>query len=717
MSDRSRSEFTTDVRERDSSSSLEPHSRLGVSPPLTKGGPGGLAGKVGPAAQPNARHLVEPGSQTSEARLSSGAGSDPRSPPFVRGGDGRVFAWLAACGLLLLAGPAAAEQTEAPQPLSRPTAIAVSDDGGQVAVVCEATLRLVWIDGLAGKLIEDAPLPDVPLSVLLESPDTALVLGRSGRLLRIRRGSAEPLAQAQVAGHPVDCGRGAAGRTWVLDGGGDLIAVDPDLRPAVTVRLAAPVGAASQVASRPLALACSADGSRAAVTDAARDEVVLLDLLEARVLARVSLDGHLPRGVAFLDSEHLVLVHQTRPAAVPNVSVDWGLVLGNRLTIVDFTRPAEPRQAAIFLDNRVAGAANPWDVAVGPDAVYVAAAGTDTVLRIDRARLLALLDLPQSERDELSRRLDNPLRIGRLRVSRGPRALALSPAGDRLWLSAYFGGRVQGVALTAWPRGGDAASSGSSVAARLDNVADATGVAAAAIGEIPAFTFGPGPEAANAAQRGAAAFHDGRLSLNGWVSCASCHPGGGSDGLSHHTLSSDLGEARRTPALGGLAETAPYLWSGADADLTERCRNAFRKNLKLEPADEVVADVAAYLRELPAVPESAGEPQAAETIERGRSLFTGKARCADCHAPRSYASAKLASVVASERGEAVDPQAEKFNVPTLRGIGRGGPYLHDGRAATLEEIHQGHNADRLHGLFHLLSNAERADLLSFLKTL
>jgi cytochrome c peroxidase len=54
-----------------------------------------------------------------------------------------------------------------------------------------------------------------------------------------------------------------------------------------------------------------------------------------------------------------------------------------------------------------------------------------------------------------------------------------------------------------------------------------------------------------------------------------------------------------------------------------------------------------------------------------------------------------------------------FNPPSLRGVGQGGPFFHDNRAATLEEV----VGKIRHQLKKDLTPQEEADLLRFLRSL
>src|SRR5262249_43580213 len=124
-----------------------------------------------------------------------------------------------------------------------------------------------------------------------------------------------------------------------------------------------------------------------------------------------------------------------------------------------------------------------------------------------------------------------------------------------------------------------------------------------------------------------------------------------------------------------------------------------------------VSDLVAYLELLPAprpLPQKEADKPA---IARRKVVFEGKGQCSTCHRRAALDDDKTHDV--GTRGE-TDTQ-DRFDTPTLRGVARTPPYLHDGRAATLEEVFTMHNHRRLHGAAHLLSGAELADLIAYLK--
>ena len=67
-------------------------------------------------------------------------------------------------------------------------------------------------------------------------------------------------------------------------------------------------------------------------------------------------------------------------------------------------------------------------------------------------------------------------------------------------------------------------------------------------------------------------------------------------------------------------------------------------------------------------------------------------------------------------GDGLDPDG-KYDTPTLREVWRTAPYLHDGRAATLEEVLTKFNTGDRHGHTSDLAADELRDLLEFVKSL
>ncbi|HMF20141.1 MAG TPA: c-type cytochrome [Gemmataceae bacterium] len=220
---------------------------------------------------------------------------------------------------------------------------------------------------------------------------------------------------------------------------------------------------------------------------------------------------------------------------------------------------------------------------------------------------------------------------------------------------------------------------------------------------------GPRPDEA---RRGEILFHSAKHTVQQQFSCASCHPGGGSDGLAWDTSDKGTGEHLNSRDLHGVRDTRPFGWKGESETLANRVKNTMRHVHKHKISDKDANAVAAFLQTLdpcrPLPHKKSDEP----AIARGKELFFGKAGCTRCHRGPAYTSPSPKAVIADFQGKMTE-----FDVPSLRGVGRSAPYLHDGRAAKLEDIFKQHNPHRRHGKAHELSDAELIDLVAFLKSL
>ena len=211
---------------------------------------------------------------------------------------------------------------------------------------------------------------------------------------------------------------------------------------------------------------------------------------------------------------------------------------------------------------------------------------------------------------------------------------------------------------------------------------------------------------------------DPRMNTVG-ISCATCHVDGREDG---HTWNFTEGP-RQTPMLAGrkLSQTAPYHWGGEFPDFTAFVSHTIGKRMGGSgPGPEGERQLLAYLDTL-ATPDNPFRGAApTEAQARGEAVFI-KAGCNGCHAGAALTNERMADVgTFVQSGNVLDDVSRLsrgLNTPSLLGVGRSAPYLHDGSVATLKErILRGKQADQ-HGATSGLTFAEVDDLVDYLQAL
>ena len=272
----------------------------------------------------------------------------------------------------------------------------------------------------------------------------------------------------------------------------------------------------------------------------------------------------------------------------------------------------------------------------------------------------------------------------------GARGIVVSSDGRHAWLDLSFDQAVTRVTL-------DERFTASSVTRRL---------------AVPSHRYTP------RAQLGRRLFFDAtntHLTPSGVVSCATCHPGGGDDGVSWflHTPQVSRRFVRTPPAWALREELGPFHRNGEFEQAERLITHTIRQ---LMGGDALVIDadaIAQWLREL--APPPARPPydhEDAQQMIAGEAVFQ-RAGCGGCHAGPWMTDGRRHDVVLPSR----DPDARIEGgvvTPTLRGVGARGPWLHDGRALTLESLFAEHNPGDLHGVTSGLNAEELESLVHWL---
>jgi len=230
---------------------------------------------------------------------------------------------------------------------------------------------------------------------------------------------------------------------------------------------------------------------------------------------------------------------------------------------------------------------------------------------------------------------------------------------------------------------------------------------------------------------------DKRLSKDRWMSCAVCHPNGEEDGRQW-----DLGEGRLdTRSLRGCLQAGPLHFDAhldEIQDTYEFTRTVMagqwfvsaermhpllgEPNAGLNPdIDALAAYVASLAPRRPPVPL----PGTAALRDQGKAIyFSEEVGCADCHPPPRYTDSGKRQpdgrYLLHDVGTRLDSEPEtlrRLDTPSLLGLHRSDPYLHDGRAKTLEEVFNKFNPGDRHGRTSHLSREEIRALCEFLRYL
>jgi cytochrome c peroxidase len=396
------------------------------------------------------------------------------------------------------------------------------------------------------------------------------------------------------------------------------------------------------------------------VTDSFGGRLAVVDIGRQTVESVRSFPGHNVRGLARHGND-VLLAHQVlqSQAHATRDDVHWGNLLTNVVRAIPLATVLDPK-ADLLKGSRLyqlgdvgAGAADPAGLAVRPDGGWLVSLGGVNEIALGSGK-------------EANGK--------RVRVGQRPTALVLAPDGRRTYVANTFADSISVVDL----------QSGKSTEISLGDKATAT-----------------------ALERGEQLFFDARLSHDRWMSCHSCHTDGHTNGLLADTLGDGTyGTPKRVLSLRGGKDTAPYAWNGSMPDLKSQIRKSIATTMHgRKPTDEEIADLEAYLRSLPPPPPLPSSD--ARAVQRGQALFD-KQGCAICHVPPTYTSTKTYDV-----GLADEAGVRTFNPPSLRGVGQGGPYFHDGRATTLEDV-VGRFKHQVKGE---LTRGEVADLAAFLRSI
>jgi YVTN family beta-propeller protein len=588
-----------------------------------------------------------------------------------------------------------------------PAGLAISPDGSKVFIALDDRDEIAVIDARSHQELQRVKVAGTPYGLGLdpEGKNLFVTCKNLDRLLVLDTTNFKEIGA-------VDTGMGPVAMGYCRTPEGGRLVVANSMSDDISIISVSPLSELGRVSAgrEPFAVAASADGTRAFVANrlvgmssvetVPESELTVVDSTRGRVAERQRLNsGHLSEGVCIIPTRDWALTPLVKVRnLVPITQVANGWVMASALALSDL-KTGEILQLPLDEAN---------DYFSDPSAIvadrqghraFVASGGSDVVSVVDLDRLANWLERATTaqKRDAIyDMALSPEYVVARIHTGRNPRQLALSVDDTQLFVAE----RLQDSILVVDTR----------TLKPVDRIALGDG----------------GLE--DPIRRGERVFTSSAYTFQHQFSCRSCHPDGHVDGLSYDFDGDGIGDnLLDNRSLQGVAGTGPFKWNGKNASLEIQCGPRFARVLmRTEPfPPKELHDLTTFIRSLPP-PRVArsSDGKLSPSQERGRSTFfathtpDGKAipvsnRCVTCHAPPLY-TVRLPFNVGTKSPY---DTTEAFDTPHLLGVADTAPYLHDGRARTLEEIWTLYSTNDSHGVTSYMNKIQLNDLVEFLKTL
>jgi YVTN family beta-propeller protein len=589
-----------------------------------------------------------------------------------------------------------------------PFNLAVSGDGSRLYVVAQDAGELLIVDAVNKNVLNKIRVDRYPHSVVVDSADKMAYVSNEWA----DNVSVVDLSKALVV-DTLKTGNGPAGLSLSADG--KFLYVVNSYSSSISV-LDLSTGEEIKrfpAGNNPTGIELSPDGktfyvpSRRALIapygDTLKTELTIIDASRQRVTDRRAIESaHMMENVAFTPSGDLAIMTMLRPKNyVPSIQVEQGFIMTYGIVIVE--QKENGRMVQLLIDEPNSYYSDPFDIVITPDGkrAFMSSSGVNCISVIDIDSIRAILKesspemlLSYSDNLGISRRFIS----GRINTGADPKGLAISPDGKLLYVAEQLEDRV-GVIST-------------------DNLE-----------KVKTIDLG-GPKRITVARQGRRLFNNSGHTFQNQFDCYTCHPDMHEDGLVYNMASKDMGRnLTNTQSLREIKETPPYKWNGKNQTVYKQDGMRFSTVLTRTEAfsyKDLDAITAYILTGITYPPNLMYNPQGklTEAQLRGREVFErtkdnlGKPipennRCITCHPAPYYTNLKMANVGTLASSD----DTIKFDTPHLNNIYASPPYLHDGRAATLEEIWTMFGKEDKHGVVNDMNKNQLNDLVEYLKSL
>lgn len=588
-----------------------------------------------------------------------------------------------------------------------PSGMVISPDGARLYIALDERNQVAVADVGTRRVLRRIPVAGRPFGLALDPEGKRLFITcrDADRVVTLDCESGEELDRISV-------GMGPVALTFCSTAAGERLVVANSMSDDISVLTLDPLQELSRPTAgrEPFAVSMGSQGALAFVANRMANltsqheipaaEVTVLDPATGRIQRREPLhSAHLSEGVAAVPTRGWTIVPLVKVRnLVPITQVANGWVMSSGLALFD---QHLNQRVVLPLDEANAYYPDPSGIAVDPAGrrAFVASGGIDVVSVIDLDHMAEWLQSATGRQRDAAIRdlsLSSSYVTARVPTGHNPGQLVISPDGDTLFVAE----RLQ------------------------DSVLVLNTATLEVVGRIALGDGGDDDEL----RRGERLFRDARYTFQHQFSCRSCHPDGHVDGLSYDFDIDGIGDnLLDNRSLLGVGGTAPFKWNGKNTSLEMQCGPRFAKVLmRTDPfPEDKLRELTAFIRsQPPARVRPAGSGELTEAQVRGRDLFFARhtsdgseipyrQQCATCHRPPLYTSRGLSDVGT----QSTTDSSSQFDIPHLLGIGGTAPYLHDGRAKTLEEIWTVYSPADEHGVTSYMTKSQLNDLVEYLKTL
>ena len=589
-----------------------------------------------------------------------------------------------------------------------PLNLAISQDGKTLYVVAEEGNSLMIVDEGKGRVEHKIKVGNRPHSVLLD---------KEGKKAFVSNKWSDNISVVDLSTLSVEdtlkTGNGPAGLSLSADGN-YLYVVNSFSSDISVINLSTGTEEKRLTAgNNPTGIRISPDGKQLFITsrralskpfgDTLRCELTVLSDINRRVAERLDIkSAYIMENIAFTPSGDLALIPLVRPKNnVTTVQVENGWMMTTGIGI--FEQGPQGKNAQLLIDEPNAYYPDPFGIAVTPDGKrgFISNSGVDCISVIEIDSIRAIL---AESTDEMLNTFSNHLGVSsrfvikRIPTGANPKGLVISPDGKKLYVAEHLQDRIAVISTES-------------------------------LTTIGTIDLG-GPRRITSHRLGRRLLNNAGHTFQNQYSCYTCHPDEHEDGLVYNMASKDMGRnMTNTQSLRNIGDTPPYKWNGKNQSVYKQDGMRFSTVLTRTEAfsyKELDAISGYIMTGIPNPPNLQYNPDGVLTDaqNRGKKIFERTKdskgfeipvinRCVTCHPAPYFTNKKMVDVGTL----AASDDSILFDTPHLNNVFASPPYLHDGRAETLEEIWTLYGKTEQHGSVNDLTKIQLNDLIEYLKSL